>query len=89
MSKPVRFTQHARRKFDDLAAMGFVVTEAQVIDTVRNPDHVDESVDPPVAQKAVSQRHVLRVVFVEDEETTLVITFYPGRRTRYESQNAV
>jgi hypothetical protein len=84
MSKAVRFTKHAEQKFGDLAEIGFVVTKEQVIDTVTNPESVDQTVHPPIAQKIVSKNHLLRVVFVEDSEWILVITFYPARRSRYE-----
>ncbi|MBN1284686.1 MAG: DUF4258 domain-containing protein [Anaerolineae bacterium] len=83
--KPVRFTKHARQKFDDLAEMGFSVSEAQVVDAVRNPAKVDRGVYPPIAQKPVSKNHLLRVAFVEDEQSILIVTFYPGRISRYES----
>jgi hypothetical protein len=83
MDKPVRFTLHALQKFNDLAEMGFAVTEEQVIQTVHEPDVVDRSEHPPMAQRIISENHVLRVVFIEDSEGILVVTFYPGRRTRY------
>lgn len=86
MSKPIRFTKHARQKFDDLAEIGFIVTEEQVIDVLQNPESIDQDVSPPIAQKALTKRHLLRVVFVEDEDEIRVITFYPGRRNRYEDE---
>jgi hypothetical protein len=82
--KPVRFTEHAEQKFDDLAELGFYVTSEQVVDVVLHPDDIDRNTYPPIAQKAVSQRHVLRVVYIEDSEGVLVVTFYPARRGRYE-----
>jgi hypothetical protein len=39
-----------------------------------------------VAQKAFDESHVLRVVFTEIPEGFRVITFYPGRRERYEAE---
>jgi hypothetical protein len=89
MSKPIRFTKHALRKLEDLAELGFAVTVEQVTDTVQNPDTVDREASPPIAQKAISQRHVLRVVFVEEVDEIRVVTFYPGRRSRYESEDAL
>jgi hypothetical protein len=84
MAKPVRFTRHAQQKFTDLARAGFTVTTAQVLDAITRPESVDRAVDPPIAQKAISERHVIRVVFVEDEDEIRIVTFYPARRTRYE-----
>ena len=45
----VRFTQHAREKFEILARHSFAVTEAQVIEAVLAPDRIETDRDPPVA----------------------------------------
>jgi hypothetical protein len=39
-----------------------------------------------IAQKRITERHVLRVVYRQEGENQVVITFYPGRRERYESK---
>jgi hypothetical protein len=80
----VRFTNHARRKFETLARHHFLVTEAQVIDALNSPDRVETDRDPLVAQKGLDERHVLRVVFRIEGDDKVVITFYPGRRRQYE-----
>jgi hypothetical protein len=89
MDKPVRFTKHALMKFEDLLALGFVITEEQVLDALHDPEFVDKDVDPLIAQKAISDRHLIRVVFVEDEDEILIVTFYPARRDRYEPEDEV
>jgi hypothetical protein len=38
-----------------------------------------------VAQRAITERHVLRVIYEEEQEEIRVVTFYPGRRSRYEA----
>ena len=80
----IRFTKHARQKFAVLARHNFVVTEAEVIDVVTTPDKIETDRYPPIAQKAISERHVLRVVFRREGEDTVIITFYPGRKRQYE-----
>ncbi len=37
-----------------------------------------------IAQKGITENHVLMVVYEEANEQILVITMYPGRRSRYE-----
>jgi hypothetical protein len=81
---PVRFTQHAREKFEILARHNFVVTEAQVVEALTSPDKVDTDREPMVAQKVFDEKHVLRVVFRVEGDDKVIITFYPGRRQRYE-----
>jgi hypothetical protein len=54
-----------------------VVTEQQVVNGVHSPEYVDTDLDPPMAQKVISERHMIRVVFVEDASEILIMTFYP------------
>lgn len=84
MALNVRFTRHAQDKFDILTAHGFTVTEEQVREAVLLPDRVEDYGDEQIAQKAVSASHVLRVVYRKVDDEAVVITFYPGRRKRYE-----
>ena len=83
----VRYTHHAREKFEILKQHGFEVTPDQVEQTVLNPEKVlPQPGDRFVAQKGVTARHVLRVVYREEGETGVVMTFSPGRRERYETE---
>jgi len=84
----VRYTGHARGKFELLARYGVRVSPTMVEDTIRNPDTMMP--DPSgggrtIAQRRMSDRHVLRVVFRREDNVAVVITFYPGRRSRYET----
>lgn len=83
--KPVRFTSHAEEKFGILAAHGCVVTRAQVLEILNHPDKIVAGYKGrTIAQGSLSQDHLLNVVFVETEAEIIVVTFYPGRRARYE-----
>jgi hypothetical protein len=84
MVQTVRFTRHAQKKFSVLAVHGFVVSEEQVRQTVLSPDRVEDYETEQIAQKRISDTHVLRVVYRRENDEILVITFYPGRRKRYE-----
>ena len=81
------YTKHAKAKFELLERHGFAVTEAQVADTVLNPDRViaEEGEERALAQKRISDTHLLRVIYRREGEDLVVITFYPGRRARYEN----
>ncbi len=83
--KPVRFTSHADEKFGILAAHGCVVTKAQVLETLKHPDTIGPGYrGRKIARGPLTQEHLLNVVFSETEGEITVVTFYPGRRTRYE-----
>ena len=76
-------TQHAKYKIALLEKYGFITTEDEVISTISNPDSIYEQERIFIAQKAVSERHLLRVVY-KQEKDIVVITLYPARRDRYE-----
>jgi len=85
MAKKVVYGDHAKEKFRILRRHGFVVSKRQVRETVQKPEKVEEGYKGrKVAQRGITVRHVLRVVYEERPEETGVITFYPGRRSRYE-----
>lgn len=80
-----QFTKHAREKFKDLERYGFHLTEDQVMEVLKEPEKVEKGGrGRKIAQKRISERHVLRVVYEEADEAIKIITFYPGRRERYE-----
>ena len=83
----VRFTKHAQDKFILLERHGVLVTEAQVLTVLQNPDMLDSESRAPliVAQGPFDERRVLRVVYRVEYATMVVVTFYPGRRSQYES----
>jgi hypothetical protein len=86
-SKRVVYGEHAQAKFAILRRHGFEVSRKQVNDTVRKPEKTEEGYrGRKVAQRGISESHVLRVVYEERLQEIKVVTFYPGRRDRYESK---
>lgn len=66
---------------------GFEVTRAQVEATIRAPDKViPQAGGRVIAQRRITERHVLRVIYRHEDEDQVVITFYPGRREQYETE---
>lgn len=81
----IRLTEHARAKFQVLAEHGCIVSEECVRSIVEEPDSVMDGYGKRrIAQGLLDQEHVLRVVFEEHPDERVIVTFYPGRRTRYE-----
>ena len=81
----IRFTQHAEEKFYVLMRHGWNISREKVEETVQNSVVLDHSRRPLViAQSSLDERHVLRVVYKQDEGVAVVITFYPGRKSQYE-----
>lgn len=85
MAKKIVYGIHAEEKFEILKRHGVVVSKRQVRETLRKPEKVDEGFrGRKVAQRKISEKHVLRVIYEETQKELVVVTFYPGRRSRYE-----
>lgn len=83
--RTIHFTKHALEKLSLMQQFGFAVDENTVVQAIRRPQPVVPGhSNRLVAQTMLDEKHVLRVVYEEDEEIT-VITVYPGRRERYEA----
>ena len=86
VNKPVHWTAYARGKLVFLREHGFDVPAHEVIRTVLEPDRVVHGhTSRRVAQRVLSDRHLLRVVYEESAHECLIITLSPARRSRYES----
>jgi hypothetical protein len=75
------FTKHANDKFEVLERHGFIISRDNVIRTLKFPEIVDYRSRYPlrIAQRKVSVKYVLRVVFSKKSDIIKVITFYPKR----------
>ena len=83
--KRIRFSKHAEAKFDIFRDHGVILTKETVRSVLSNPEMIEEGyAGRRVAQAKLDEEHVLRVVFEESEVELKIITFYPGRRERYE-----
>lgn len=70
IDKMIIFTKHAREKFAILKKHKFIISEKQVLETLRNPDLIDKSRFPLfIAQRKIDINHVLRVVYKQEGET--------------------
>lgn len=82
----VRFTRHAVEKFERLKRHGVIVRKSRVVQTVTRPEAIDYRRSPLyIAQSELDKYHVLRVVYREEGDVRVVITFYPGRKSQYET----
>lgn len=62
-----------------------LVSQDFIIETIRSPEQLEFKEDNKrIAQKKLNESLVIRVVYHEFNAFILVITFYPGRRTRSE-----
>ena len=83
--KEIRLSQHAELKLEILASHGMAVPVDFVWATLRSPDKLElEEEGKRIAQKRLDEKRVLRVVYREFDAFLLVITLYPGKRSRYE-----
>jgi hypothetical protein len=79
----IRFTKHAREKFEFVKHYGFEIDESKVVEAIINPTRVDRKNAQYFAVKAINAKYALRVVYEKRKDYLVVITFYPVRRERY------
>lgn len=83
----IEFTNHAREKFIILGQHNFVIEETDVAQAILQPSEVKASrKNRFVAERAIDETHLLRVVYEASEDRIVVITFYPAKRSRYEDK---
>lgn len=83
--KEIRFSNHAQLKMEVLANHGVMIASSFVIETIRSPDKLEaRDENKLIAQKRLDTNSVLRVVYREFSALIVIITIYPGRRSRYE-----
>ena len=86
MEKPVIFSKHAEYKLQILRQHGFEFSKKEIEAIVRNPERVSAGyVGRRIAERAVSEQHLVRVVFEDLPRQLKIITMYPSRRGRYEN----
>jgi hypothetical protein len=83
--KNIRFTKHASQKFLDLAELGINISEFQVIEVLLNPENIgpDSDKENMIATGKFGLGKLLRVVYRNDGDKIVVITFYPAKIGRY------
>jgi len=71
----VRFTRHAKDKFEVVRRYGYDVDREKVVETVLSPDRLDERGDQRLAIKVLDENYALRVVYEVRKGYLVVITF--------------
>jgi len=79
----IRFTKHAREKFEFVKHYGFEIDERKVVEAIQNPARIDQKNAQYFIIKAINAKYALRVVYEKRKDYLVVITFYPVRRERY------
>ncbi len=63
------------------------MAEVAVIEAVRNPEKVERSRNNRfVAERAIDEGHLIRVIYEFQGDEIAIITFYPARKRRYEDK---
>jgi len=81
----VEFSPHSLLKIEILRSHSFDLSKEIVEDVIRFPDKVEVGYkDRLIAQRNLDDTHVLKGFYEIKQEKNLIITVYPGRRSRYE-----
>lgn len=81
MAKKIVYGSHAEEKFELLRRHGFVVSKRQVRETLQRPEKIEEGFrGRKVAQRRISEKHVLRVVYEEGQRQIKVGDLLSGEK---------
>ena len=84
--KRIIFSGHAERKLVVLNRHRFSVSKNTIISAIESPDKIESGYKGrSIAQKIIDEGHLIRIIYEDLPEVVRVITFYPGRRERYET----
>ena len=59
----IRFTRHARDKFEFVKRYGFEIDEEKVIEAIKNPTRLDQKHAQYFAMRIIDAKYALRVVY--------------------------
>jgi len=79
----IRFTKHARDKFEFVGEYGFKISEDTVKETIINPTRLERRNDQLLALKPIDREYAIRVVYRVVNDNIVVVTFYPVKRERF------
>ena len=72
--KKIIFSSHANNKFGILRKHGFNVTRKMIVSAMETPDKIEMGYkNRKIAQKIIDERHVIRVVFEDIQETERIV----------------
>ena len=85
MDKDIRFSDRYQHKLKILNSHGLIISSKFVRETISSPDKLEiKDNNKCIAQKRLNENFVIRVVYREFKTFILVITLYPGKKSRYE-----
>jgi hypothetical protein len=87
MEKEIRWSDHAKLKLNILNQSNLEISPERVIETIRSPDATFAEDEKTIAQANLDENLILRVVYREFNAFILIITLYPGKRSRYEKDS--
>ena len=83
--KKIVFSLHSINKIQILSKHQIFADENRITKIITKPDRIESGYkNRLVAQGVLNDKHVSRIVYEENEKEIKIITFYPGRRSRYE-----
>lgn len=79
------FTRHARNKIKDLEDLGIIIKKSTLENILKNPIHLDSKSDYPneIVSGHFDKNRILRIVYRNESDIIVVITFYPAKKGRY------
>ena len=72
------FTKHAKERIKT-----YNLSDDIVKDAIQNPDEIAEGYEETIIAHKLLNKHLLRVVYVTENNIIKIITVYPSKKERY------
>ena len=77
------YTKHAQKKFSDLRLFGIFLTKPKIQSTIKMPKYKSSDNGNLIVSASLDKDHNLRVVYYQERDVIIVITFYIYKKGRY------
>lgn len=79
----ILYTKHVLKKFSDLRLFGIFITKARILNTVKKPKYRSSDNGNSIVSANFDKSHNLRVVYYQEKDDIIVVTFYIYQKGRY------
>lgn len=77
------YTKHALKKFSDLRLFGIFITKAKIQNAIKKPKYRSSDNGNSIVSADLDESHNLRVVYYQEKDDIIVVTFYIYQKGRY------
>jgi hypothetical protein len=80
----IRFTKHALEKFEKSKIQGIKISPETIARAIHQPRYLEFNPPYYTAHTKLGKNLIVRMVYTIENDSILIITFYPAKTSQYE-----